>query len=104
MPGIDAQTRVVGARVTVGCVDPRPARLPAVESRLVGLELTALEDVIDGAAAVAAESVDPADDLHGSAEYKRAMVAVFVGRALRVAVARARGVEPPTGFPHAIVA
>jgi aerobic carbon-monoxide dehydrogenase medium subunit len=101
---IDKRTRVVGARVAVGCVDPRPARLPAVESRLVGVEVAALESVIDGAATVAAETVDPADDLHGSADYKRAMVAVFVRRALRVTVARARGVEPPTGFPHAIVA
>jgi hypothetical protein len=32
------------------------------------------------------------------------MVAVFVRRALRVAAARARGIEPSTAFPHAIVA
>jgi hypothetical protein len=32
------------------------------------------------------------------------MVAVFARRALRVAVARARGAEPSASFPHAVVA
>jgi carbon-monoxide dehydrogenase medium subunit len=52
----------------------------------------------------AAADVDPADDLHGSADYKREMVAVFVRRAVRVAAARALGAAPSTGFPYAVVA
>ncbi len=97
-------TRIVGARIAVGCVNPRPARVPAAEARLRDVALTTLDDVIGEAAEYAAASVDPADDLHGSADYKREMVAVFLRRALRVAAARARGVEPATNFPYAVVA
>ena len=60
--------------------------------------------MIGDVAALAAAGADPADDLHGSAEYKREMVAVFARRALRVAVARARGTEPTVRYEHAVVA
>ena len=43
------------------------------------------------------------DDLHGAADYKREMVRVFVGRALRVAAARAEGREVDERHPHTIV-
>jgi carbon-monoxide dehydrogenase medium subunit len=43
------------------------------------------------AAAAAAAQSRPADDSHGPATYKRAMVAEMTGRALRLALARARG-------------
>jgi carbon-monoxide dehydrogenase medium subunit len=66
--------RIEDARIAIGCVNPRPAR------------------------------AHPADDLHGSADYKREMVAVFTRRALRVAAARARGHEPATRFTQAVVA
>ncbi len=92
------------ARVAIGCVSPRPARAPAAEARLVGVAIAELEDVAGAAAESAAATVDPADDLYGSADYKREMVAVFVRRALRIAAARARGAEPAARFPHAVVA
>jgi carbon-monoxide dehydrogenase medium subunit len=97
-------TRVVEARIAVGCVDPRPARVPGAEARLAGVPAGALDDVIGDAAAMAEASADPADDLHGSADYKRAMVAVGVRRALRAAAARALGREPATRFPYTVVA
>ena len=53
---------------------------------------------------MAAGSVDPSDDLYGSADYKREMVAVFVRRALRIAAARAVGAETAERFTHAVVA
>ena len=96
--------RVLDARVAIGCVSPRPARAPAAEARLVGVAIAELEDVAGAAAESAAATVDPADDLYGSADYKREMVAVFVRRALRIAGARARGAEPAARFPHAVVA
>jgi aerobic carbon-monoxide dehydrogenase medium subunit len=96
--------RVAEARVAVGCVSPRPIRVPAAEARLAGTDLRNLEDTIEPAAELAAAAVDPADDLHGSADYKREMVAVFARRAFRIAAARARGVEPATRFPYAVVA
>src|SRR5437899_838883 len=96
--------RVADARVAIGCVSPRPARAPAAEARLVGVAIAELEDVAAAAAESAAATVDPADDLYGSADYKREMVAVFVRRALRIAAARARGAKPAARFPHAVVA
>jgi len=96
--------RVVDARVAIGCVNPRPARVPAAEARLAGVGVTELEDVAGAVGETAAASVDPADDLYGSADYKREMVAVFARRALRVAAARARGADPAARFPYAVVA
>jgi carbon-monoxide dehydrogenase medium subunit len=102
-PG-DPTGRVTAARVAIGCVNPRPVRVLAAETRLVGARLAELDDVLDAAAAAAVDGADPDDDLHGSADYKREMVAVFARRALRVAAARARGIVPPIRFPHAVVA
>ena len=96
--------RVADARVAIGCVNPRPARVLAAEARLTGVAVTELEDVTGAAAEAASADADPADDLYGSADYKREMVAVFVRRALRIAAARARGAEPAARFPHAVVA
>jgi aerobic carbon-monoxide dehydrogenase medium subunit len=96
--------RIVDARVAIGCVGPKPARLAAVEARLVGASIADLEDAALAAAETAAAGVDAADDLYGSADYKRAMVAVFVRRGLGIAAARARGAEPAARFPHAVVA
>jgi carbon-monoxide dehydrogenase medium subunit len=96
--------RVVEARIAVGCVNPRPMRVAAAEARLTGASITDLEHAARQAADIAAAGVDPADDLYGSADYKREMVAVFVRRVLRIAAARARGAEPVERFPHAVVA
>ena len=96
--------RIMEARIAVGCVNPRPTRTPAAEGRLIGVSITEAEPAVRAAADLAAASADPADDLYGSADYKREMVAVFVRRALRIAAARARGAEPVERFPHAVVA
>ena len=96
--------RIVDARVAVGCVSPRPTRITAAETHLTGGSVADLDDLARGASEIVAAEVDPADDLYGSADYKRAMVAVFVRRALRIAAARARGAEPAARFPHAVVA
>ena len=104
--GLDgaARDRIRDARIAVGCVGPRPVRVAAAEAALSGVSLGDVETAARAASVAAAERVDPADDLYGSADYKREMVAVFVRRALRIAVARARGVEPTEQFPHAVVA
>ena len=104
LDGAGERARVADARVAIGCVSPRPMRAEAAEARVNGVAEAELGDVTGAMADAAAESVDPADDLHGSAEYKREMVAVFVRRALRVAVARASGAELSASFPHAVVA
>ncbi|MGH7393703.1 MAG: FAD binding domain-containing protein, partial [Candidatus Rokuibacteriota bacterium] len=74
------------------------------EARLRGCAVADLEDVAAAVAEQAAASADPADDLHGSADYKREMVAVFTRRALLAAAARARGTEPAARYAHAVVA
>jgi len=96
--------RVREARLAIGCVDPRPLRLASAEARLRGVAVTDLEDACTAVGELAANGVEPDDDLHGSADYKREMVAVFVRRALRIAAARARGdASPVPHFPHAII-
>ena len=101
---LQAVDRIVDARIAVGCVGPRPTRAAAAEARLTDVSIADVEEPARAASDVAAASVDPADDLYGSADYKREMVAVFVRRALRIAAARARGAEPSERFPHAVVA
>jgi len=102
---LDGDGHVVDARIAIGCVNPRPARAADAEARVRGCAVADLEDVATDVAARAAASADPADDLHGSADYKREMVAVFTRRALRIAAARARHVDAALPhYPHAVVA
>ena len=95
--------RIQDARIAVGCVGPRPMRVAEAEVRLRGVAADQVDDVVGAVGDIAANGVDPADDMHGSGDYKREMVAVFTRRALRAAAARARGVEPMIGFPYAVV-
>lgn len=68
-------------RVVVGAVNPVPVRLVATEEYLRGRR--ADPAVVEAAARLAAEAVDPIDDdLRGSAWYKRQVVPVLVRRAL----------------------
>ena len=99
-----SRAHVTEVRLAIGCVDPRPLRMTSVEARLGGVAVAELEDAAGAAGDLAAAAVEPDDDLHGSADYKRAMVAVFVRRALRIAAARARGVTAPVPhYPHAVI-
>jgi len=98
-----ARGRVGSARVAVGCVGPRPARLAQVEAALAG---SAVGDIAGRAGALgslAAARVQPVGDLHGSADYKRDMTRVFVARALRAAAGRLEGREPDARYAHAVV-
>jgi carbon-monoxide dehydrogenase medium subunit len=58
-----------------------PRRLVAVEDLLNGQIATA--EVIEAAGQAAGAAVDPMDDLHGSVEYRRALVSTLTERALR---------------------
>ena len=99
----DGDDLVTGARLAVGCVTPRPRRFPAAEERLVGLTVAEASHHADEIAMLAAADVEPLGDLHGSAEYKREMVRVFVRRIVKIAAARAEGREPDERHPHTIV-
>jgi len=84
------------ARVAVGCIGPAPVRLSALEARLAGTRMAAVEAGIHGTdrrhreLVDALTALDVVSDLHGSADYKREVAAVLVSRALATAAARAR--------------
>src|SRR5262245_9384819 len=98
-----ASDGISAGRLAIGCVGPRPQRLADVESRIIGRTLADVQGDIAALAAAAAREARTVDDLHGSAEYKREMVEVFVRRALGVAVARARGEEIRVRYAHTVV-
>jgi aerobic carbon-monoxide dehydrogenase medium subunit len=66
-------------------VGDRPLRLPAVEAVLNGRMLNDL--AIEDAAKAARESVDPPSDIHAPGEYRRALLATLLARALRQSAA-----------------
>ena len=76
------------ASVAVGGLVPSPVRAEAVESALVGKNLT--DDVVSAAARAVSDDLgdDIIGDIYASAEYRGSMANVYVGRALSAAVAR----------------
>jgi carbon-monoxide dehydrogenase medium subunit len=66
-----------------------PIKATAAEAALKGRRLD--DAAMAQAARLAAEASDPSADLRGSVEYKRDLVRVLTGRALRRALARAEG-------------
>jgi carbon-monoxide dehydrogenase medium subunit len=84
----DQQGQARNAHVGVIGACDRPHRLPEVEAALNGHAIE--ETLIREAAAIAVQAVDPPADVHGSAAYRRALVATLVERCLRAAAARKR--------------
>ena len=81
---------IASARIGLTGASPLPFRLANVEAALGGQP--ASSDTVAAAAEVAGDGIDDLnDDIHASADYRRAMVAVFVRRALAGALARAGG-------------
>jgi carbon-monoxide dehydrogenase medium subunit len=62
-----------------------PLRLPSVEAIINGQKVD--DAVIAKAEAAASAAVDPADDIHASGAYRKALVGVMVERALKAAAA-----------------
>ena len=67
-------------------VNPTPLRAERTEAALVGNKLT--DEVIETAAQYASEDCNPAPDLRGDEEYKRAMVKVLTKRMIHQALDR----------------
>ncbi len=76
----DAEGRVTNAHIGVIGACTRPHRIAAAETVLNGKRPDAAQ--ILAAASAAAEAVDPPGDLHASADYRRALVATLLERAL----------------------
>jgi carbon-monoxide dehydrogenase medium subunit len=81
----DAGGRATNAHVGVIGVGDRPVRLATVEATLNGARIDAA--VIARAEAAASAAVDPQDDIHASAAYRRSLVGTMVERALASASA-----------------
>jgi CO/xanthine dehydrogenase FAD-binding subunit len=72
------------ARIGLGAVAPTPMRASKAEVRLKGESVN--EKVILAAAKAASDESKPISDHRASAEYRRMMVEVLVGRAIRQAI------------------
>lgn len=78
--------RIAEARIGVGGATDRPSRIIAAEALLTGTE--GGPDIFREAGNIAAETIDPLEDIHASAEYRRDLVRAMVGRALDQAITR----------------
>ena len=76
------------ARIALGNCASTPLRAPKAEKRLIGEAVT--DALLVEAGEVAAAEAAPPSDVHGSPEYRREMVKVFVKRVARLALERAR--------------
>ena len=77
------------ARVALAAVAPTPVRAAAAEQALEGRPVT--PELIERAAALAAEAARPISDRRGSADFRRHLVQVLTRRTLTTALARAGG-------------
>lgn len=97
---VDAENgRVTDVRIAVGCIAPRPLRLPAAEHAAAGLPLDAHEHELDAVGGAAASALEPISDAYGPADYKRRLVTTLVARALRDAMRDARARRPGSPAP-----
>ncbi len=81
------------ARVALGAVSSTPLRARETEKLLIGKTLD--EKVIQEAGKVAQGECQPISDIRASAEYRKEMIKVLVGRAIQ----KAMGISiPPTGI------
>jgi carbon-monoxide dehydrogenase medium subunit len=81
----DERGKARNAHVGVIGVGDRPLRLTAAEDVLNGESID--ETTIAKADAATSAAVDPQDDIHASADYRRSLVGTMVERALRSAAA-----------------
>ncbi|MCS7006077.1 MAG: xanthine dehydrogenase family protein subunit M [Gaiellaceae bacterium] len=74
------------ARIALGCVDAVPVRARQMEERLAGSDYS--EETVRAAAEGLGATLDPPADVHGSADYRRAVARVSAVRAVLQAAAR----------------
>ena len=82
----DAAGYAQNAHVGIIGASDRPRRLPGAEMALNGKALDAA--TIAAAVAAARAALDPMNDIHASADYRRALAGTMVERALKAALAR----------------
>jgi carbon-monoxide dehydrogenase medium subunit len=84
-----ADGTIASARIAVTGAASTAVRLTAVEQQLIGKNVSA-ETIAAASKNAGAALADVNNDLHASADYRRAMVAVFTRRALTAALERTR--------------
>jgi len=84
-----ADGTIASARIAVTGAASTAARLTAVEQQLIGKKVST-ETIAAASKDAGAALTDVNSDLHASADYRRAMVAVFTRRALTAALERTR--------------
>ena len=96
---LDGKDSCKDARVVLGCVGLTAIRARDAEAALRGKPLN--DKIIQVAAEAAREAVEPQADMRGSADYKRALAAALVTRAITIAARRARGEHVEAGHEYA---
>jgi carbon-monoxide dehydrogenase medium subunit len=87
---LDSKDSCQDARIALSNCSSVPLRAKKAEKVLIG---KAINDVLLAEAGeVASTEADPPDDVHGSAEYRREMIKVFVKRVAQIALEKARAV------------
>lgn len=79
--------RMESVRLALSGVGEAPVRVPELEMALAGQSPE--PQVLNDAAALVGEQINPEGDLHASAEYRKAMARVYARQVLGEAVARA---------------
>jgi carbon-monoxide dehydrogenase medium subunit len=87
------------ASIALGCVGLTPIKVKAAETALRGRAITA--KTVATAADAARAAADPQSDMRGSADYKRALVAALLQRAIWIAARRARGEQVESSHLYA---
>ena len=95
---LDGKDTCKDARIVLGCVGLTAIRVKQAEAELHGKPID--ERAIGRAAEAAREAAEPQSDMRGSADYKRALVAALVKRAIGIALRRARGEHVEAGHEY----
>jgi CO/xanthine dehydrogenase FAD-binding subunit len=95
---LDAAGGCVRAAAGVGGVGGAPARASVVEEALAGMTAPALSEAsVTELARQIADELDPDDDLHATAQYRREVACVLLARAICGALGAARARIQQTG-------
>ncbi len=96
---LDGKNICKDAHIVLGCVGLTALRAKDAEEALRGRAVG--EKSMQAAAGAAHEAAQPQNDMRGSAEYKRVLVAALVKRAIGIAARRARGEQVEAGHEYA---
>jgi len=80
--------RIVSARIALGAVAPTPILVREASDFLAGKAPS--EEILGQASVLAREAARPITDMRGTIAYRQHLVGIFVRRALRGAIDRAR--------------